>query len=100
MTAILRKWWPTMALGLILALMLALPKCEGRGSHPFTRAPVLTAERQASAACSRAYGQCQATEFIHVRANGTEWIETCFAAPASLEGHSDVRVAVDYCYRP
>ena len=52
------------------------------------------------ATCSRAYGQCQVTEYIHVRRDGTQWIETCFAALPVTEGHGNVRVAVDYCYRP
>jgi len=50
--------------------------------------------------CTRAYGQCQVTEYIHVRHNGTHWVETCFASQPVTEGHGDVRVAVSYCYRP
>ena len=47
MTGILHKWWPTLALGLVLAAALALPKCEGKGSHPFTqRASVMASHPQ------------------------------------------------------
>lgn len=89
-------------LAVVVALGVLLPKCEGSGPHPFTGPAVVmtTAARTAQAQCTRAYGDCEVTEYIHVRANGTEWVETCYEAAPVKEGHGDVFVAVDYCYRP
>jgi hypothetical protein len=94
-----RAVWPVVAVFMLAAGAL-LPKCEGPGPRPFTRVALTAAERQAATDCSRAYGQCQVTEYIHVRRDGSQWVETCFAAPAVVEGHGNVRVAVAYCYRP
>ena len=92
-------------LAAVFVLLLAvglLPKCEGSGPHPYTGpAEVMTsAARTAALQCSKAYGDCQVTEYIHVRRDGTEWIETCYEAKPVTEGHGGVFVAVDYCYRP
>jgi hypothetical protein len=93
------------AVGAALAVVFALavlPRWENSGSQPFTQAAQVTtiAARQALASCTRAYGQCEVTEFIHVRRNGTQWIETCFTSQPVTEGHGGILVAVDYCYRP
>lgn len=50
--------------------------------------------------CSKAYGDCQVTEYIHYRANGTVWIETCFEEAPVTEGHGGVLASVVDCYRP
>ena len=101
------RLWQAALIGAALAVVAAfgvlLPKCEGSGPHPFTQAARIStaaARHAAQLQCTRAYGDCQVTEYIHVRANGTEWIETCFEAAPVTEGHGGVLVAVDYCYRP
>ena len=98
---------PAVLTGAVLALIVAfgvlLPKCEGPGPHPFTGihpAGRVVLTSLAPNACTRAYGQCEVTEFVHVRRDGTHWIETCFAAPPVIEGHGNVAVAVNYCYHP
>ena len=92
--------------GAVLALVagLVLSKCDtGRPGSPFTQAARIStaaARHAAQLQCTRAYGDCQVTEYIHVRANGTEWVETCFEAEPVTEGHGGIFVAVNYCYRP
>ena len=104
MRYVIARLWGAVLTGVVLALVLALgvllPKCEGPGPHPFTQVARVVPSTLAPNACTRAYGQCQVTEFIHVRADGTHWVETCFTAPPVSEGHGGVLVAVDYCYRP
>ena len=100
------RLWRAAVIGAVLAVVVALgvllPKCEGSGPHPYTGPGMVmtAAARTAEAQCTHAYGDCQVTEYIHVRANGTEWIETCFEAAPVTEGHGGIFVAVDYCYRP
>ena len=89
-------------LAAVLALAVLLPRCEGSGPHPFTGPAVVmtTAARTAALQCSKAYGDCQVTEYIHHRANGTVWIETCFEETPVTEGHGGVLVSIVDCYRP
>ena len=96
MLTILRTWKTTLVLLAVLAVALALPKCEGKGSHPFTRA----ASVKAVPGCTRAYGQCEVTEYLLHQRDGTVQVWTCFAQPPEKPGASNVWIAVSDCFRP
>ena len=89
-------WWPALASLAAAGLAFGVIAVAGPGLPPARAAVAHQAQQQ----CTRAYGMCQVTEFIHVRRDGTEWIETCFAQSPVKPGASNIWIAIVRCIRP
>ena len=80
------------------AVLMTIPALAASGPPP-RPASVTKITLPPYPACTRAFGQCQVTEYrLHTHDGIQIW--TCFAQPPVKPGASNVWVALDDCFQP